>query len=157
MLLLFYWFLLLYLLLLGCNYSLISRIRFMNFLLRLCCCLLFIGLTSCVTQQKTVLQKQNIKQCLVMCETRFGSCKSKCTNNCSKCSASSSFTSATNYKKYVHEEQVEGGLIARGLNSYRDPLQCRKVTCNCNADLMTCTQNCTGVIQKSLRSVPDCT
>jgi hypothetical protein len=45
----------------------------------------------------------------------------------------------------------------RGLKSYHDPLQCRKVTCNCPSDFITCNQGCTGVIQKKLRSVPYCT
>jgi hypothetical protein len=42
------------------------------------------------------------------------------------------------------------------LNSYRDPLQCRKVTCNCHADYQVCIQSCSGVIHKQLRVASAC-
>jgi hypothetical protein len=129
----------------------------MNFLLRLGCFLIFLSLISCVTQQKALVKTQELKQCKSMCMQRFVSCQKLCVNNCASCSAKESYMTIVNYVKYVHEEQIEGGSLMRGLKSYRDPLQCRKVTCNCYADLMTCEQSCTGIIQKQLRSVPYCT
>jgi len=129
----------------------------MNSLLRLLCCIAFIGLSACMTQQKTEVKGQSLSQCKTICLQHLESCKQSCTNNCRTCSAGSSYTSTSNYSKYVHEKFVEGGYIARGLNSYRDPLQCRKVTCNCASDFNTCNQGCTGVIQKRLQSVPYCT
>jgi len=123
----------------------------MNSILRLLLCCLFICLSGCATQHM-----QQVKQCKAVCLQKFNECRSTCTNNCPNCSASSSHTSSTNYAKYVHQERIMGGIVARELNSYRDPLQCRKVSCNCSADLSTCAQNCTGIIQKRLEAVPYC-
>lgn len=44
----------------------------------------------------------------------------------------------------------------RELNSYRDPLQCRKVTCDCLSDFAICKKGCTGVIPTKLQAVPYC-
>ena len=125
---------------------------------RLLCCFIFLTLViGCTTQSKVLIKTQDPKQCLSLCTQRFESCKQTCVNNCAVCSASSNRSTILNYAKYVHEEQVEGGYVTRGLKSYRDPLQCRKVTCNCYADLSTCEQSCTGIIHKQLRTVPYCT
>lgn len=129
----------------------------MNSSLRVLCCLALLGLSGCITQQKIPIDNEALKQCKMVCTQHLDSCKQNCNNNCPMCSSYSNFTSAANYFKYVHEKHVEGGFIDRGLNSYRDPLQCRKVTCNCTSDFNTCIQGCTGVVQKQLRSVPYCT
>lgn len=114
-------------------------------------------LISCTTQHKVLVKVADPKQCLALCTQRFAACQQTCVNNCANCSASSKRSTILNYAKYVHEEQVEGGYVTRSLKSYRDPLQCRKVTCNCYADLSVCEQNCTGIIHKQLRTVPYCT
>ncbi len=129
----------------------------MCFLLRLFCCLILLNILGCANKQPILTKSSDPKQCLATCTQRFASCKTVCVNNCAICSAKANSSMVQNYSEYVHEEQVEGGYVARGLKSYRDPLQCRKVTCNCYADLMTCEQNCTGVIRKQLRAVPYCT
>ena len=128
----------------------------MNSLLRVLCCVVLLYLSGCATQDKTITNGQTLKQCQTICIQHLEACKQNCTNNCRNCSIKSSYTSAVNFTKYVQEKQVQGGIITRGLNSYRDPLQCRKVTCNCPSDFITCKQSCTGVIQKRLRSVPYC-
>jgi hypothetical protein len=128
----------------------------MNFLLRLLCFLILLNSIGCTPQQKLLVKAQPQKQCLAVCAKRFESCKAICTNNCSICSENATQSAIKNYTNYVHEKRVEGGTIMRGLKSYRDPLQCRKVTCNCYADLSTCEQNCTGIIHKQLRAVPYC-
>ncbi len=128
----------------------------MNLLLRIVCCFTLLCLSGCV-KQIFIGDPQTINLCKTICVQHLQSCQKNCTNNCRMCSAASNYTSAKNFFKYVHEKQVEGGFITRGLNSYRDPLQCRKVTCNCTSDYTTCIQGCTGVIQKQLRSVPYCT
>lgn len=129
----------------------------MNSLLRVLCCVVLLGLSGCIIPKKIIVNRQAFTQCKMICVQHLESCKQHCTNNCPRCSSASTYTSTTNYFKYVHEQQVEGGYITRGLNSYRDPLQCRKVSCNCASDFNTCIQGCTGVIQKRLQSVPYCT
>ena len=129
----------------------------MNSLFRVFCCIVLLGLVSCATDEKIQINPHSLTLCKMSCSQRLESCSQKCTNNCPTCSAESSYTSTSNYLKYVHEKQVQGGIVARGLKSYRDPLQCRKVSCNCIADFLACKQNCTGVIQKRLGSVPKCT
>lgn len=125
--------------------------------------LLFALLTSmlllvnlgCVHQLAKV--PKSTKQCLAQCNQSFKSCSTLCVNNCATCSAKANRDMIENYSEYVHEERVEGGYVMRRLKSYRDPLQCRKVSCNCSADLSICEQSCTGVIHKQLRAVPYCT
>jgi hypothetical protein len=40
--------------------------------------------------------------------------------------------------------------VSRDLNSYRDPLQCRKVTCDCLADNNVCKASCRGLTPQVL-------
>jgi hypothetical protein len=129
----------------------------MNVLVRLVCCFIFLSLVSCVSQKHMTVKTQDVKQCKVMCVKRFESCNTLCVNNCAVCSEHANQSTLSSYSEYVHQQQVKGGFVARGLKSYRDPLQCRKVTCNCYADLMICEQDCTGIIQKQVRAVPNCT
>ncbi|WP_298622077.1 acyltransferase [uncultured Legionella sp.] len=129
----------------------------MNYLFRLFYCTVFIVLSGCAIQQQNIAKPKDVNQCLQLCEQRFDSCKQQCSDNCPRCSRIASDTAALDYMEYVHDKQVQGGYITRGLNSYRDPLQCRKVTCNCISDFLTCKQGCTGVIQKRLQAVPYCT
>lgn len=128
----------------------------MNSLLRIICCFIFLNMLGCTTQLKSVTHSHDVKQCNALCMKRFDACKLQCTDNCAACTASATHTARVHYSEYTHEEQIRGGFIARGLKSYRDPLQCRKVSCSCSTDLMTCTQNCTGIIQKQLNTVPYC-
>lgn len=129
----------------------------MNLLFRVLCCVLLLGLSGCIIQKKIVTNHKAFNQCKSFCVQRLDSCRQYCTNSCPRCSSASTYTSTTNYLKYVHEKKIQGGYITRGLNSYRDPLQCRKVSCNCASDFNTCVQSCSGVIQKRLQSVPYCT
>lgn len=128
----------------------------MHILWRLLFCFIGITLVGCTMQPHAVI-RSDTKQCLAQCTQRFELCNTSCSNNCALCQAEAKYSTIKNYAKYVHEEQVEGGYVTRGLKSYRDPLQCRKVTCSCGTDLMTCEQNCTGIIRKQLRTVPYCT
>lgn len=125
--------------------------------LRLLCCMTLICLASCATQQKFVSKSTSLSQCKMTCVQRYQECASLCVDNCPTCCNASSNSTALKYTKYLHEQRIEGAIIARELNSYRDPLQCRKTTCNCTADFNICNQGCTGIIQKRLRAVPYCT
>ena len=121
----------------------------MNFICRIAITGLMLLMLGCSYQQSSVTP-QNIKQCTMSCVQRLDLCKRTCTNNCPNCSAASTARATEHYKHFVHQKQIEGGIITRELNSYRDPLQCRKVTCNCPMDFITCKQGCTGIIHKQL-------
>lgn len=132
---------------------------------RLFCCFFVLLLTACINQaphpqhSAAFAKGQSISPiaaCKKSCQIRMYSCLNSCKDNCKNCQLRSKVSTGKNYARYVHEQCVKGGVIARELNSYRDPLQCRKVTCNCSADFDTCIQSCTGVIQKRLMAAPKC-
>lgn len=125
----------------------------MNFI-RFFCMFLLLGLCSCTANH--TIRGQELAQCNMICVQHFEFCKQNCVNNCSNCSWAAKQKAAANFTKYVHERKMQGKKVMRELNSYRDPLQCRKVTCNCMADLMICKQSCSGVIPKRLQAVPNC-
>lgn len=114
-----------------------------------------LGLTACAFVQPHVVTPET-NQCKMRCLQQLHSCKQRCNDSCSICLVNSMESSASHYFNYTNEKQVEGGYINRRLKSYRDPLQCRKVSCSCMADLSTCNQACTGVIEKRLQSLPYC-
>jgi len=128
----------------------------MNYFLHILCCFLMLFLSGCTTQPKNEVKGQMVYQCMATCVQHFEFCKKNCVNNCPACSAASTRRSVFNFTKFIHEKQVEGQVVTRELNSYRDPLQCRKVTCSCIADFMVCKQNCTGKIPKRIQAVPYC-
>jgi len=117
---------------------------------------LFLLLTSCVHHQVIVQNKAEFAHCKAGCDHRAAACQKVCRNNCAQCRAYTHQTAAGNYRHYVHEQSVKGNLIARELQSYRDPLQCRKITCSCSADHQVCMQSCGGVIHKHLQVAPVC-
>jgi hypothetical protein len=114
------------------------------------------SLLSCANQQNTE-ELHSISQCQTNCRELYELCKTQCLNHCAHCTEVADESAADRYEQYVQEQEVQGGTIARELNSYIDPLQCRKITCNCSADFTICDQGCTGVIQKQLRAKPYCT
>ena len=128
----------------------------MNLLARIFGCILILALSSCAVQQKFIPLNPDTKQCLMMCEQRFESCSQICTDNCKMCTKKAYHSAAMNYLGYAHEKKIEGEIIARELNSYRDPLQCRKTTCECPTDYRTCIQTCSGKMPKRLQVAPAC-
>jgi hypothetical protein len=98
--------------------------------------------------------------CTAACETRYQTCNKVCRNTCSQCTAAAGQSRDRHYGHYINEQYVKGGMIALQLNSFRDPLQCRKVTCSCREDYRICLQSCgsgaSGVIKKYLEHAPLC-
>ncbi|MFI4919982.1 MAG: acyltransferase [Legionellales bacterium] len=125
--------------------------------LRFLCCVTLVCLSGCAKQPIPSVPSFVTNQCKMSCTQRFATCQKKCVNNCSRCTAKANFSASVQQEKQAHEVQIQGGFITRELKSFRDPLQCRKITCDCAADLNTCSQACTGVISKQLRTVPYCT
>jgi hypothetical protein len=114
------------------------------------CC--FLLLASCLHRSLPT----NFASCAATCESRLVACTKVCRNNCAQCSAAAGQSAAKNYGHYVHEKVVQGKIVALQLNSFRDPLQCRKITCNCQADYQICMQSCGGAVMKRLAHVPLC-
>lgn len=128
----------------------------MNSFLRLIFCTIILGLWGCQELQQNALKGQALEQCKMACIQHIEFCRQNCVNNCPNCSYISQRTAKENFAKYVHERKVEGKKVMRELNSYHDPLQCRKVTCDCLSDFAICKKGCTGVIPKKLQAVPYC-
>ncbi|MCC5791120.1 MAG: acyltransferase [Legionellaceae bacterium] len=102
-------------------------------------------------------EKDTRAQCLWQCERHFNACQQTCQNSCPKCQKTANKKASNSYDDYRNQLKVTGGYDIRQLNSYRDPLQCRKTSCNCPADLVVCRQSCKGTIYKTLRKAPFCT
>lgn len=128
----------------------------MNFIINTFSKTFFIMLFSALLLQGCVHRPVASPSCLMMCKVKMNDCVKTCHNNCQACNVSACQSTAKNYHKYTHEQIVKGGFIARDLNSYHDPLQCRKVTCNCPSDYNICIQACSGVIHKCLQVAPTC-
>jgi hypothetical protein len=118
----------------------------------LCFCLL-----GCGGYHQSVVKQEQVGQCNGICMQRYDLCRDNCVDNCHNCTVKAHMRSRHDYLKYLREHAIEGKIVARELNSYRDPLQCRKVTCQCVADLDVCRQSCTGIIRKQLKAVSHCT
>ena len=115
-----------------------------------------IGLSGCITKIISEKNARDRVQCLERCEERLKNCSGLCHNNCHECSNKNHSATAQHYYRWVHEQVVQGGMVSRELNSYRDPLQCRKTTCNCQADYTVCNAACSGNIRKRLQVGPAC-
>ena len=125
----------------------------MNSILRLLSFIIYLFFGGC---QGVHENTQIVQQCMMTCMQQLEYCKKNCFDNCPNCSYVSKIKTKENFDKYVYERKVEGKKVMRELNSYRDPLQCRKVTCDCLADNTICKQGCTGVILKKLQPVLYC-
>jgi hypothetical protein len=95
-----------------------------------------------------------VSQCNTVCQHHYENCQKTCRNNEIQCHAYSATTTSTSYYRYIQEQRIKGGLITRQLNSYHDPLQCAKTTCNCSFDYQICGQSCNGFIHKQLLEPP---
>ena len=125
-------------------------------IIRVILCFVIIALVGCTSHELSVKRADDKVMCKSACQQRFNTCSQVCHNNCRECGQHSAQSTAKNYRKYKHQQCIQGGIIARDLNSYRDPLQCRKITCDCLADYNVCTEACDGIIHKRLQIAPIC-
>lgn len=88
------------------------------------------------------IDKQQVKQCILRCEQRLDNCLKKCHDHCENCIRKSNLTTENSYDRYINEQKIQGAGVIRQLNSYRDPLKCRKLTCNCKLDYKLCSNLC---------------
>lgn len=112
--------------------------------------------SACANLKSNDSNKAPIASCKITCLKQLKTCNSTCKDDCEQCVADANMSFARHYDKFIHQQSVQGGLISRDLNSYRDPLQCVKTTCNCRADFHQCLEACTGIIHKRLQSPLKC-
>ncbi len=126
---------------------------FMHTIVRLLIVLAIFGLNGCT---KFHGKHSENTACQAQCSTMLEQCTKSCRNNCPSCAYCADSVAAKDYMTYKRRQCVQGGLIARDLQSYRDPLQCRKMTCDCQKDYSVCMQSCSGLIHKRLQVQPKC-
>ncbi len=127
-----------------------------NFIARIALYFSILFLNACVLPGMTVQGKKDFENCKKICENRLSACAKTCHNNCRHCFVKANQSTAASYLRYVRECRLRGNDVVLLLNSFRDPLQCRKTTCNCSSDYQICMQSCGGVIYKSLQVAPLC-
>ncbi len=128
----------------------------MRSILRVMLACVVVALVGCASQKMAVKSANDKMVCKMACQQRLTACNQVCYKNCPTCTKVANASAARHYSQYKQEQCVQGGIIARDLKSYRDPLQCRKTTCNCWADYSVCVQACAGVIHKRLQIAPVC-
>jgi hypothetical protein len=109
---------------------------------RIIYCTIILGLAGC----QGLLSQHNsqvVEQCGATCAQKLQFCSQNCPDSCANCTCVLQKMAGKNFQKYVYERKVEGKKVMRELNSYRDPLQCRKITCDCVADFVMCKKYCT--------------
>lgn len=123
---------------------------------------IFLLLSACIPSHVyyrakcTLIKNCQFLRCVEQCEQHLAACTKVCHNNCRRCHHCVQKAAAKNYSRYVNRQYVQGQMLALNLNSFRDPLQCRKTTCDCQADYQVCVQACGGLIHKSLQAAPIC-
>ncbi|MDP3560645.1 MAG: acyltransferase [Legionellaceae bacterium] len=123
---------------------------------RLVACFMILSLTSCNTYKQYVQHEQTLKACKQVCSQRLQRCEHSCRNNCQNCRAVAMTEAALHFNQYKKQQCLQGEIVALQLQSFRDPLECRKVTCACTPDFDVCVQSCKGRIHKRLRGVAPC-
>jgi len=109
-------------------------------------------LSACLHQ----VTNPHLPPCQSQCEQRFNACQVSCNNSCEQCLTLSTGKAALHHTYYTHEKEIQSAWIIHDRTSFKDPLQCRKVTCACSADRQVCMQACGGSIPKQLRVAPLC-
>lgn len=121
---------------------------FKKVLIATLCCLLIVACLPLSSQEKA--RRVN---CQAACQCKAKLCAKTCRNNCQQCCAYSTHTTKKMYLRYKQEVCVKGDFLTLQLNSFRDPLQCRKTTCDCQMDFKVCMQACSGMVYKNLERV----
>lgn len=107
-------------------------------------------LTSCSNYSQYLNNERQLKICHLQCNAGLDKCKTSCRNNLQECEVLSSMQAGLRFKKYKMRQINQGIIVNEELQSFKDPLQCRKVTCSCLEDFRVCKQACRGKIYKYL-------
>lgn len=128
----------------------------MNYFSRIMLCSIVVLLTGCASYAGFIKHSHERAACKTTCQQRLMLCNQSCNNSCPGCCLSANQRAAREYNHYKHQQIIQGKSMVRQVNSYRDPLQCRKTTCECPTDYRTCIQTCAGKIPKRLQVAPGC-
>ena len=82
------------------------------------------------------------KQCIMRCHSRHHECKRSCTNTAPKCHRKAYTKTKVAFERYVDQQEIAGKPVNRDFNSFNDPLQCKKITCDCADDYALCRRVC---------------
>lgn len=91
--------------------------------------------------------------CYAACKSHLSQCSHTCDQYVTLCNAKAYAIAAVHFNHYRHQQCVKGELVTLELNSFRDPLACLKMTCDCKQDYRMCAQSCEGSIYKRLQAV----
>ena len=111
---------------------------------------------SCASTHEDAVDAQAKRACERTCEQEKNVCLRTCDDSCKACQVRENEKMARLYKTYIHEQCAQGKRVALQLQSFRDPLQCRKSSCDCPADYRVCMSACAGPIYKRLQVTPVC-
>lgn len=115
----------------------------------LCLSLWLLSACSYMHNQQQLFEQR--KLCIAHCDERFQYCKQTCDENEKLCRMKSEARAAVHFAHYQHQQKVKGQVVMEEVNVFRDPLACRKVTCDCVQDKNMCQQACRGAIHKRLQ------
>ena len=113
-------------------------------------------LTGCTHAPQEAQVSQEARTCKVRCQVAYERCQEQCHDACKPCVQQGNEQATAAYKRYHHERCVQGKTIVRQLQSYCNPLECRKTSCDCPADYRMCVEGCSGEIHKRLQVLPTC-
>lgn len=128
----------------------------MNVCIRLIVCISIVLMTSCGYYGKFVDNAREKKACHLQCLNALDKCKIQCKNNCRECNVLANMQAASRFIEYKKRQSMQGKMVNEELQSFKDPLQCRKVTCSCQEDYRVCKQSCIGKVYKYLKANPAC-
>lgn len=111
---------------------------------------------SCASTHQDVHDAEVKRACERVCEHEQQTCLRACDKSCKACQIRENKKMVRLYKDYIHEQCAQGKRVALQLQSFRDPLKCRKSSCDCPADYRVCMSACAGPVYKSLQVIPGC-
>jgi len=109
-------------------------------------------LSSCSNYSDYLEKERQLKSCHIKCNMKLDICNKQCKNNALECAVKANIEASKNFKRYKKREFIQGKVLIEELQSFKDPLQCRKVTCSCQEDFRVCNQSCRGKIYKHLKA-----
>ena len=119
-----------------------------NFALLVLCCL---SLGACSQYHDFQDKIKAHQHCAKACKTRMHFCNKFCRNDPAQCKRWADASATVHFGHYRQEKLIQGEPIGSELQGFRDPLACKKVSCDCLADFDLCIQTCQGNIHKRLQ------
>lgn len=112
--------------------------------------------SGCAHYNDYVKEERIKAACHQACHEKHRLCQTTCFDNCPLCCAKQNSNTQTEYNNYKRQQIIQGKPIIRQLKSYRDPLQCSKISCDCMTDHAICLQSCTKKAPKKLQLSQSC-